>query len=176
MEYIIDIIQLIGGVILTVGYLPQIKQIIKTKSVKDFNLNYLLSIAIGVGCMEVYAVYQFSKGLATAFFITNTISTLLAVIMLCLNLKYREVEIDVKRFQECNFFVRLYRRIKYQPISFIKALWASVLALLTHGSETARLVYIVRYSDWYSKAHWYYTTEEVIDNLIRQIEREDIHG
>lgn len=82
----------------------------------------------------------------------------------------------MKRFQECNFFIRLYRRIKYQPISFIKALWASILALLTHGSETARRVYSVYYSDWYIKAHWYYTTEEVMNNLMRQIEREDIHG
>lgn len=89
IDGIINIVQLIGGVVLTIGYIPQIKQIVKTKSVEDFNINYLRSIAIGVGCMEVYAVYQFSKGLATAFFITNTVSFLLALVMLVLNLKYR---------------------------------------------------------------------------------------
>lgn len=36
-----DFLQLLGGIILSVGYIPQIIKIIKTKSAIDFNINTL---------------------------------------------------------------------------------------------------------------------------------------
>ncbi|XQD02752.1 PQ-loop domain-containing transporter (plasmid) [Bacillus subtilis] len=72
-------LQLIGGLILAVGYLPQIIKIIKTKSVRDFSLIYLGGIFTGIVFMEAYAVYMFFvQGTAGAFFATNTVSFILS--------------------------------------------------------------------------------------------------
>lgn len=84
MEYIINLFQLIGGILLSIGYIPQIRQIVKTKSVKDLNETYLKLVAIGVGCMEVYATYNLIKGVALMFFVTNTIAFGLGITMLVL--------------------------------------------------------------------------------------------
>jgi len=79
-----NLLQFIGGIVLSVGYIPQIKQIVKTKSVKDLNENYLRAVTLGVGFMEIYAIYNLIKGVAVMFFVTNTIAFSLAVAMLVL--------------------------------------------------------------------------------------------
>lgn len=88
MEYFINVLQLIGGIILSIGYIPQLRQTVRTKSVKDLNGWYLASIAIGVGLMEIYSVYNLLQGVAVMFFVTNTISLCLAMAMLLLYLRY----------------------------------------------------------------------------------------
>lgn len=76
---IFDILQLIGGIILAVGYIPQIRQIIRTKSCKDLNLKTYIALAVGMGFMEVYAINLASTGAGTMFLITNSISLFLVV-------------------------------------------------------------------------------------------------
>lgn len=72
-------LQFIGGIILSIGYIPQIVKIIKTKSVKDFSMLYLGGVFVGIVFMEAYAIYMyFFLGQAGAFFATNTISTILS--------------------------------------------------------------------------------------------------
>lgn len=79
MTEFFNMLQLIGGFILAVGYIPQIVKIIKTKSVKDFSLLYLGGIFTGIVFMEAYAIYNFFVlGVAGAFFTTNTISFILS--------------------------------------------------------------------------------------------------
>ncbi|PFI26715.1 hypothetical protein COK07_29095 [Bacillus thuringiensis] len=74
-----NLLQFIGGVILSVGYIPQIIKIIKTKSVRDFSLIYLTGIFTGILFMEAYAVYMyFVMHTAGAFMITNTIAMILS--------------------------------------------------------------------------------------------------
>ena len=87
---IYDMFQLIGGLILSVGYIPQIIKIVKTKSVKDLSLLWSLAVLIGIAFMEVYAISLFIIGTALMFFITNTLSFGLTAIMCILILKYRE--------------------------------------------------------------------------------------
>jgi len=86
---IYDILQLIGGLILAIGYTPQLIQIIKTKSVEDLNLNTFLSIFIGIALMEIYSVNLVKHGSGTAFFITNSLSLFIAGLMCFLILKYK---------------------------------------------------------------------------------------
>jgi MtN3 and saliva related transmembrane protein len=93
IEYIMNTLQFLGGIVLSVGYIPQIRQILKTKSVKDFNIVYLSSLTVGVGFMEIYAIYNLIKGVAIMFFVTNTIAFLLAVTMLVLYKIYNRKEI-----------------------------------------------------------------------------------
>lgn len=45
--------QLIGGVILSFGWIPQIIQILRTKSTKDLNKNTFWLLFAGIGLMEV---------------------------------------------------------------------------------------------------------------------------
>lgn len=74
-----NLLQFIGGIILSVGYIPQIIKILKTKSVQDFSRIYVGGIFTGVLFMEAYAVYMwFVMHTAGAFMITNTISLLLS--------------------------------------------------------------------------------------------------
>ena len=54
---IFDILQLAGYLILAVGYIPQIVQIIRTKSCADLNLKTYTMMSVGIGMMEIYAVH-----------------------------------------------------------------------------------------------------------------------
>lgn len=87
---IFDVLQLIGGIILTVGYIPQIHQLIKTKSSRDINLKTYVMTSLGVGMMEAYAVNLVVNGSGLMFLITNTLSLVCAVIVTVLVLIYRK--------------------------------------------------------------------------------------
>lgn len=89
IENAINLLQLIGGIILSIGYIPQIKKIIKSKSVKDFDGKYLFSLLLGVGLMEIYAVYSAIHGVAIMFLVTNTIAFICAAIMYALYLTFK---------------------------------------------------------------------------------------
>lgn len=76
---IFNMLQLIGGLILAVGYLPQIIKIGKTRSVRDFSRIYLGGIFTGIVLMEAYAIYMFFvQHTAGAFLATNTVSFILS--------------------------------------------------------------------------------------------------
>ena len=51
-----DFLQLLGGIILSVGYIPQIIKLIKTKSAADFNIKTFVMVWVGIFFMEIYAV------------------------------------------------------------------------------------------------------------------------
>lgn len=78
-----DYLQLLGGFVLALGYIPQIIQIITTHSCRDLNLRTYLAMVLGIGLMEVYAINLVIKGSGLMFLITNSISLLL-VIFICL--------------------------------------------------------------------------------------------
>ena len=67
-----DFLQLLGGVILSAGYIPQIVQLIRTRSCGDLNFNTYLSLFFGISLMEIYALNLWIKnGTGRMFFITN---------------------------------------------------------------------------------------------------------
>lgn len=91
MASFFDSLQLFGGILLTFGYLPQIRKILRTKNVESFDLAGFSIIALGIGCMEAYACYQwFVRKSAGAFMITNTISFLIALLLVGLILYFRK--------------------------------------------------------------------------------------
>lgn len=84
------LLQLSGGILLTVGYIPQIAKILRTRNVESFDLVAFAIIALGIGCMQAYATYQwFGHRVAGAFMITNTISLAIALVMVALIVFYR---------------------------------------------------------------------------------------
>ncbi len=79
-----EVLQLVGGLILAFGSIPQIEQIVRTKSAKDLNLATLLSLIVGMSMMEIYAIHEN----VTMFAITNGISLALATAQLILKIYY----------------------------------------------------------------------------------------
>jgi MtN3 and saliva related transmembrane protein len=88
MEILFSAIQLLGGVILSSGYVPQIVKVIRTKSAKDLSLTMFIMVLAGCLCYEAYCLYLLSLGTGHAFLITNTFSVIVSSIMVILILKY----------------------------------------------------------------------------------------
>lgn len=87
-QWLYDALQLIGGIILAVGYVPQILQIIQTQSTKDLNLSFCASVVIGIALMEIYAINLAKQKTGHAFLITNTLSLVLSGTILLLKIAY----------------------------------------------------------------------------------------
>lgn len=64
---LLSVLQLIGGAILALGYIPQIIQIIRTKSVSDLSLRSYLLMVVGISLMEAYAISLAISGVGLAF-------------------------------------------------------------------------------------------------------------
>lgn len=84
------ILQLIGGVILSIGWIPQIVLMCRERSAKGLHLNTAVSMFTGVLLMEIYALDLITSGTGYAFLITNTMSLLLLSVVLFLALWYRK--------------------------------------------------------------------------------------
>lgn len=84
-----DFLQLMGGIILSVGYIPQIIKLIKTKSAEDFNIKTFIMVWIGILFMEIYAFDLAMGGSGLMYLITNTMSLLVQSVLVVLILKYR---------------------------------------------------------------------------------------
>lgn len=79
-----DALQLLGGIILSIGSIPQLEQIIRTKDVEAINITSIITLIFGLLFMEIYAVHMEM----TMFVITNTISLLLTIAQLTLKVYY----------------------------------------------------------------------------------------
>ena len=66
---------------MAVGYIPQIAQIIHTKSCADLNLKTYLAMVAGIRLMEVYTINLVIHGSGLMFLITNSISLILVTII-----------------------------------------------------------------------------------------------
>ncbi|WP_235958892.1 PQ-loop domain-containing transporter [Paenibacillus silvestris] len=84
-----SIMQLIGGIILSLGWIPQIIQIVKSKSVADLSLKSYLLILLGISLMEAYAISLAVTGVGLAFLITNTMSLCVVLLVNILIVRYR---------------------------------------------------------------------------------------
>lgn len=83
-----DILQLGGGIIMSFGQIPQIVQILRTKSAVDLNLKTYIMMFTGISLMQVYAVNLVVHGSGGAFLTTNSFSLITSGIMIVLILKY----------------------------------------------------------------------------------------
>lgn len=87
---IFDFLQLCGGLILAFGYIPQIMQITKTKSVNDLNLKTFGLISIGVALMEIYAInLVITAKVGQMYLITNSLALAISFIICILIIKFR---------------------------------------------------------------------------------------
>lgn len=89
MSDFFDLLQLLGGVILAAGYIPQLRQLIRTRCAKDLNFHTYLFLTIGIGCMEIYAVHLVSGGTGLAFLITNSLSLGISLLLCVLVARFQ---------------------------------------------------------------------------------------
>lgn len=81
--------QLIGGILLTSGYVPQIVQAVQTRSMRDVNLGFIGMVFAGICLYEVYAVSLVLKGTGGAYLATNTVSLICSGVLVWLKIRYR---------------------------------------------------------------------------------------
>ena len=87
MNNIFGIFQLIGGIILSIGYIPQIVQMFRTKSSEGLNFKSFGMIFAGILLYEIYAILLVViNDSGHMYLITNSISMLLSGSM-CLLIK-----------------------------------------------------------------------------------------
>lgn len=72
------IINIVGGVLLSYGYLPQIYTLLKTKSAGNNSIQYWVIMTFGIFCV---GVNQFINQLATVQLVTQTFNVGLAIVV-----------------------------------------------------------------------------------------------
>ena len=91
MSNFFGVFQLIGGIIMSVGYIPQIAQILKTKSSEGLNLKSFGMIFAGILLYEIYAIaLVVLESSGHMYLITNSVSTLLSGLMCLLIIFFRK--------------------------------------------------------------------------------------
>lgn len=91
MSNLFGVFQLIGGIIMSVGYIPQIAQILRTKSSEGLNLKSFGMIFAGILLYEIYAIsLVVHESSGHMYLITNSVSTLLSGVMCLLIVYYRK--------------------------------------------------------------------------------------
>ena len=90
MSNLFDVFQLVGGIVLSVGYIPQIAQVLRTKSSEGLNLKSFGMIFAGILLYEIYAIaLVVLESSGHMYLITNSVSTLINGLM-CLLIKIYE--------------------------------------------------------------------------------------
>lgn len=90
MSNLFGVFQLVGGIIMSVGYIPQIAQILRTKSSEGLNFKSFGMIFAGILLYEIYAISLVAlDGSGHMYLITNSISMTLSGTM-CLLIKVFE--------------------------------------------------------------------------------------
>jgi MtN3 and saliva related transmembrane protein len=83
-----DITNLTGlaaGFLTTIAFVPQVRQIWKTRSAKDVSLPTFLAFAVGVG---LWLVYGIAKGEAPII-LWNAVTLVLAIAIVVMKLRFR---------------------------------------------------------------------------------------
>lgn len=79
MNNLFGIFQLAGGIIMAVGYVPQIVQMLRTKSSEGLNLKSFGMIFAGILLYEIYAIsLVVLESSGHMYLVTNTVSTILS--------------------------------------------------------------------------------------------------
>ena len=93
LDAFFNVLQLIGGIILSIGYIPQIIKLIRTKSSDEFEIKTFLSVLLGVSLMEAYAINLVISGAGVMFLVTNTMSLIIAIVMVVLIKRYQHKQV-----------------------------------------------------------------------------------
>lgn len=79
------LIGLLGGILTTIAFFPQVTKTWKTQSAKDFSLWMLVLLTTGVFVWAIYGILLHSLPLI----LTNTVTFFLSLIILVFKIRYR---------------------------------------------------------------------------------------
>lgn len=88
-DYILSILNVLGGIFISLGYIPQIVKTFRTKDVENFDPKYYGMIAFGVGVcfltgLKIMIESGFSDvGLAVGQFLSLAVSSTMFTLYLC---------------------------------------------------------------------------------------------
>jgi hypothetical protein len=76
---------------------------------------------------------------------------------------------EVKRYQECHFFVRLYRRLRYQPYYFFVACFRALQSGMNTRKEDRKkkmkIVFQLTADEWERMSNYYFNIEDLSEIL-----------
>lgn len=81
----VEWIGIFAGILTTISFVPQVLQVVKTKSTKDISLAMFLIFATGVLCWLIYGLFLKSP----AMIISNSIIFTLSCVILGFKFKYK---------------------------------------------------------------------------------------
>ena len=90
MEYL----AYVGGALLGVQLMPQIRKVLVTQSVNDISVSYLILNIIGLSCIVSYAVYQHDPPIYIPACISATNTTMLLSLVLFFRYKNKVIDIN----------------------------------------------------------------------------------
>lgn len=100
-------LQCIGGTIILLGYIKQIRDIQAGGSCKGLSLKAYVAVLSGITLMEFNAINIWLKGYGTSFFVTNTVTCITVLYLILLILVRQDTEKKKSKTEDA-FFVSVY--------------------------------------------------------------------
>lgn len=100
-------LQCIGGTIILLGYIKQIRDIQTGGSCKGLSLKAYVTVLFGITLMEFNAINIWLKGYGTSFFVTNTVTCVTVLYLILLILVRQDTEKKKSKTEDA-FFVSVY--------------------------------------------------------------------
>lgn len=101
-------LQCIGGTIILLGYIKQIRDIQAGGSCKGLSLKAYVTVLFGITLMEFNAINIWLKGYGTSFFVTNTVTCVTVLYLILLILVRQDAEKKQRTIIKDAFFVSVY--------------------------------------------------------------------
>lgn len=101
-------LQCIGGTIILLGYIKQIRDIQTGGSCKGLSLKAYVTVLFGITLMEFNAINIWLKGYGTSFFVTNTVTCVTVLYLILLILVRQDAEKKQRTIIKDAFFVSVY--------------------------------------------------------------------
>ena len=100
-------LQCIGGTIILLGHIKQIRDIQTGGSCKGLSLKAYVAVLSGITLMEFNAINIWLKGYGTSFFVTNTVTCITVLYLILLILVRQDTEKKKSKTEDA-FFVSVY--------------------------------------------------------------------
>lgn len=90
LNFLLNILPSLAGIILGICYIPQIIHTIKTKNVEGISLGFWAILSVAITCLVINALVIFIQFGTWGYLLTEGMNLALALVMLTLVLKYRK--------------------------------------------------------------------------------------
>ena len=89
MKTIAETLQMIGGLVLAVAYIPLVSMLLKNKTAKNQSIMYWVTLVTGLSLFEFYAIYLTITEHIYPYAISQTVNLIPAVVVLFMIVKYK---------------------------------------------------------------------------------------